>query len=362
MKNKKVAVIGGGVAGMETSIQLDRLGYYVDLIEIEDTLGGHVKNWFKLFPNHRTAGEILEILNKSLADSGVRINTSVKINSFSRKGEKICLYDQACEFGVYDAIVLTTGFDLFEAYRKEEYGFGIYKNVITSAGLEAMFSNREIKTASGKIPGRVGIVHCVGSRDEKCGNLHCSKVCCVTAVKQAMTIREMLPSTEVFCFYMDMRMFGPNYEEMYREAQEKWSVRFIRGRVSEAAQHANESIQIKTEDTLTGRQLKMNVDLLVLMVGMLPSKGTSDLGKKLFLEFGDNRFIQVKDEHYKSNETIQDAIFVAGTATAPMNISDTISHARAAAVAVDEYLKKADQLSLSKKMSTNVLENTLHEK
>jgi len=357
-----IAVIGGGVAGMETSIQLDRLGYLVDLIEVEAELGGHVKNWYKLFPNHRSAGEILEILQKSISQSGVRIKHSVEINSFTRKGNKISIFDQACEVGTYDAIVLTTGFDLFEAYRKEEYGFGIYKNVITSAGLETMFANHEIKTPTGKVPKRVGLVHCVGSRDEKCGNLHCSKVCCVTAVKQAMTIREMLPGTEVFCFYMDMRMFGPNYEEMYREAQEKWSVRFIRGRVSEAAQNPDESIQIKTEDTLTGRQLKMNVDLLVLMVGMLPSKGTSDLGKKLSLEFGDNRFIQVKDEHYHSNETNQRGVFVAGTATAPMNISDSISHARAAAAAVDEYLKIADHETFTVKSESKVLENAYQEK
>lgn len=362
MKMKKIAVIGGGVAGMETAIQLNRLGYQVDLIEIEEKLGGHVRNWYKLFPDHKPAGEILEKLTSNLSASDVQIKTSVKINAFSRKGKKLCLFDEACEFGVYDAVVVTTGFDLFEAYRKEEYGFGIYKNVITSAGLELMFRDKAIKTVSGNIPKRVGLVHCVGSRDEKCGNLHCSKVCCVTAVKQAITIRQMLPTTEVFCFYMDMRMFGPAYEELYREAQEQWAVRFIRGRISEAAQNANETIQIKTEDTLTGRQLKMNVDLLVLMVGMLPSKGTTELGKKFGLEFGMNRFLKVRDEHYQSNETNQEGIFVAGSASAPMNISDTISHARAAATAVDHYLKTADHDGFTEKPDIRKLEKSLQEK
>lgn len=106
----------------------------------------------------------------------------------------------------------------------------------------------------------------------------------------------------------------------------------------------------------------MSVDLLVLMVGMLPSKGTSDLGKKLFLEFGDNRFIQVKDEHYHSNETNQGGVFVAGTATAPMNISDSISHARAAAAAVDEFLKKAGHDAFAVKTESKVLEKVYQEK
>lgn len=359
---KKIAVLGGGVAGMETSIQLNRLGYQVDLIEIEDKLGGHVRNWYKLFPDHKPADEFLEKLISNLSASDVQIKTSIQINAFLRREKKLCLFDQACEFGVYDAVVVATGFDLFEAYRKEEYGFGIYKNVITSAGLETMFLGKAIKTSGGNVPKRVGLVHCVGSRDEKCGNLHCSKVCCITAVKQAITLRQMLPNTEVFCFYMDMRMFGPSYEELYREAQEKWAVRFIRGRISEAAQNADETILIKTEDTLTGRQLKMNVDLLVLMVGMLPSKGTTVIGKKTGLDFGMNRFLKVKDEHYHANETNQEGIFVAGSASAPMNISDTISHARAAATAVDHYLKTTDHERFSEKNNIRNLEKALHEK
>ena len=106
-----------------------------------------------------------------------------------------------------------------------------------------MFRKGEIRTSEGKIPGRIGIVHCVGSRDEKVGNFHCSKVCCVTAVKQAIEIKEHLPETEVICFYMDMRMFGPYYEELYRESQEKWGVNYIRGKVSETS----ENIEGKTD-------------------------------------------------------------------------------------------------------------------
>jgi heterodisulfide reductase subunit A len=86
----------------------------------------------------------------------------------------------------------------------------------------------------------------------------------VTAVKQAIEIREFLPESKVFCFYMDMRMGGALYEELYREAQEKWGVSFIRGKVSEASETIDNKLLIKVEDTLAGRPLKMKLDLLVL--------------------------------------------------------------------------------------------------
>lgn len=127
-------------------------------------------------------------------------------------------------------------------------------------------------TSDGRVPSRIGFVHCVGSRDEKVGNYHCSKVCCVTAVKQAIEVREILPECEVFCFYMDMRMFGPFYEELYRESQEKYNVNYIRGKVSEAALTINGRISVRVEDTLAARPLKMEVDMLVLMVGIEMAK------------------------------------------------------------------------------------------
>ncbi len=136
-----------------------------------------------------------------------------------------------------EALILATGYELFDAHRKEEYGYGIYNNVITSADLEKMFrSGKPLTTLNGKTPRKIGIVHCVGSRDEKVGNLYCSKVCCVTGVKQAIEIKKMVPGCDVFSFYMDLRMFDRHFEEMYFEAQQKWGVNFIHGRLSECAE------------------------------------------------------------------------------------------------------------------------------
>ena len=192
------------------------------------------------------------------------------------------------------------------------------------------------------VPETIGIVHCVGSRDEKVGNLYCSKLCCVTAVKQAIELREELPESKVFCFYMDMRMGGAFYEELYREAQEKWGVNFIRGKVSEASETIDNKLTIKVEDTLAGRPLKMKLDMLVLMAGMEMSEGGKKIGVIGDLRTGENRFFAAADNHSGSNLSNIEGIFYAGTCTAPMNITETISHARAAVVEVMDWLKNGE--------------------
>jgi heterodisulfide reductase subunit A len=172
------------------------------------------------------------------------------------------------------------------------------------------------------------------------GNLYCSKLCCVTAVKQAIEIREHLPSAKVFCFYMDMRMGGAYYEELYREAQEEWGVNFIRGKVSEVSESINNRLVIKSEDTLAGKPLKMQVDMLVLMAGMEMSEGGLRLADSSGLKRGDNRFFAPADHHFGSNKSNLKGIYYAGTCTMPMNITETISHARAAVLDVVEYLRE----------------------
>jgi heterodisulfide reductase subunit A len=201
-----------------------------------------------------------------------------------------------------------------------------------------MFTAGKVITADGRIPSRVGFVHCVGSRDEKVNNNHCSKVCCVTAVKQAIEIRKQLPESEVFCFYMDMRMYGPYYEELYRESQEVYNVNFIRGKVSEASVNINNRLVIKVEDTLAGRPLKMELDIMVLMIGMEMSKPGALLAEASGLTRGTNRFFETSDHHYGNNLSNVRGVFYAGTCTAPMNITDTISHARAAVAETVRYI------------------------
>jgi heterodisulfide reductase subunit A len=341
--NKHVVVIGGGVAGMEAAGQLAEAGFSVSLVEKESVTGGHLNDWYKLFPDRRSSSEVKKYLDNKVALKAIRIITSSYIEKLHQNKNNFALFTQKGTEITADAVVVATGFDLFKSSRKEEYGYGIYDNVITSSDLEAMFKKGKITLVNGKSPKTIGIVHCVGSRDEKVGNLYCSKLCCVTAVKQAIEIREHLSDSKVFCFYMDMRMGGAHYEELYREAQETWGVNFIRGKVSEASETIDSKLVVKVEDTLAGRPLKMELDMLVLMAGMEMSEGGEKIAGTSELKTGENRFFTPSDHHYASNISNIKGVFYAGTCTAPMNITETISHARSAVAEVIDYFRNAEK-------------------
>ena len=324
---------------MEAAGQLAKAGCNVTLLEKEEEAGGHIRNWYHLFPDRRNSDEVVKYLSGMIRNENLTFLKSTQIESIGRSNKKFIIKTNHGKELNADAIVVATGFDLFKSERKEEYGYGIYNNVITSADLEEKFRSGNLKTADGEVPQRLGIVHCVGSRDEKTGNLYCSKLCCVTAVKQAMEIRNILPESRVFCFYMDMRMGGAHYEELYMESQEKYGVNFIRGKVSEVGESINNKLIVKVEDTLAGRPLKMELDMLVLMAGMEMSAGGKKIAVMGGLNTGENRFFATDDHHYGSNISNVKGIFYAGTCTAPMNITETISHARAAVSEVVDYLK-----------------------
>ena len=334
-----VIIIGGGPAGCEAAHQLAENGCRVHLVEKNNETGGNLNNWYQLFPDRKEAESVRGYLRRRVSRPGVELHAGTEPRTTSRRpqgGFAVELTDGSLVEG--DALLVATGFRTFDAARKEEYGYGIYENVITSVELENLFANHEVRTSRGEAPRRVGIIHCVGSRDKKVCNYHCSKVCCVTGVKQAIELREMLPEAEVFCFYMDMRMFGPGYEEMYREAQERHNIKFVRGRLSEAAENQEKQLQIKVEDTLVGRPLRMTLDLMVLLVGMEASEGSRKMASALGLELAPNGFIRPADPHWGTNLTGADGVFVAGSCTAPMSLTDTLADARSAADSITEYL------------------------
>ena len=217
-QQRNIVVIGGGPAGIEASRALDAMGYTVFLVERDSRLGGHLGRWDRLFPYGTPAEDVLSQLTASMGRIKWFTSTEVtQVNKLER-GYNVILSNGLSVLA--DALLLTTGFTLFNASKKEEYGYGIYDRVITNADLEDYFSGIPVPAVDN--PRRIGFVHCVGSRDEKVGNRYCSKVCCATAVKQACEIKEKFPDAVVYCFYMDLRMFGRGYEDMYLEAQKKY--------------------------------------------------------------------------------------------------------------------------------------------
>ena len=333
----RVIIIGGGVAGMQAAITLDELGLQPILIEKEAVLGGKLNKWDRLFPTMTPAEEVLTELTKKVQASNTEVHTSTAVGGIDDAGKSVTLADGTKIDG--DAVVVASGYDIFPAEIKEEYGYGIYDNVFTTVDIERMFKEGGIRTADGKAPKSVAFLHCVGSRDEKVGQRHCSRVCCITGVKQAIEVRQALPETEVYSFYMDMRMFGPGYEELYKEAQQTYGIHFVRGRISEAAPTIDNRIQIKAEDTLIGRPLKMTVDMLVLIVGMKAGASNMALSRNRHVDLYPSGFVKPANQFTGNVASDCSRIYYAGAVTAPKNIGESINEGIAAAYKVAGQLK-----------------------
>jgi heterodisulfide reductase subunit A len=338
---KHIVIIGGGIAGIETASALTDAGHWVTVIEKEAQVGGKLNNWSYLFPEFIPAGEIKGALQEKCSKKDFTVLHQTEVLTIQRLNGKFSIVTSGEQQLEADALVVATGYELFDARRKEEYGYKIYDHVITSADLEQLLlPEGDLTVAGGKNPKRIAFVHCVGSRDEKSGNHYCSKVCCITGVKQAIELKKRLPEAEIYCFYMDLRMYGKHFEELYREAQEKYDIQFIRGRLSEASEMIDKSLLVKAEDTLSGRPLKMNVDLMVLLIGMEAGKGTVAAASTCGIGCEESGFLKTTDSFLKSNFSEQEGIFLAGSCTAPMTVNDTILHARSAALEVDNWLKR----------------------
>lgn len=334
MAHERILVIGGGVAGMQAAAALREEGFSPLIIERSSTTGGHVAQWDRLFPTQLHARAVIDEL--SAASQGIESVTDCEITSLTAADGRVTAVAAGGDRYEGRAAVVATGFDLFDARLKEEYGYGMYENVITSAELEKMFREGRVAMKSGEAPERVAILHCVGSRDEKVGQNHCSKVCCITGIKQAVELTEAVPGVQVTNFYMDLRAFGNGYEELYRKSQVENGVTYVRGRISEAGETMDKRIQLKVEDTLVGRPLRMTVDMLVLLVGMRAPQCCTSFG----LPTQANGFFAPRDPYTGTVASDVPGVYLAGTATGPKTIGETINEAVAVARRIKRDLTK----------------------
>ena len=222
-------------------------------------------------------------------------------------------------------MVVCSGFTLFDARIKEEYGYGIYDNVFTTVDIERMLNEGRVALKRRFAPRRIAFLHCVGfARREGLpaalleGVLHHGR-------EAGHGDAEMFPAADVFNFYMDIRMFGPGYEEMYREAQQKYNIHFVRGRISEASPTIDGRVQIKAEDTLTGRPLRMSVDMLMLIVGMRCQRRQRRFCRGAGLNRAPSGFMAPRDMFLGNVKSNVEGIFYAGTVTAPKNIGESLN-------------------------------------
>ncbi|MDR0907160.1 MAG: FAD-dependent oxidoreductase [Rikenellaceae bacterium] len=331
----KVIVVGGGPAGIQAALSLKAAGVEPVLIERGHEVGGKLREWHCLFPTVTPAAEVLGEFERRLTDAGVEVMLRTEVEGVSGSGVELSGGQKIDA----DAVILASGFDIFDARLKEEYGYKIYDNVYTTVDVERMLNHGTLALHDGSAPRRIAFLHCVGSRDEKVCQKHCSRVCCITGVKQAMEMRKHFPEAEIYNFYMDIRMFGPGYEELYQQAQQDSNVNFIRGRVSEASPTREGQIQIKAEDTLVGRPMKMTVDMLVLAVGMKAGDSNERFARAGTVALAPSGFVAPLDSFHGNVSSATAGLFYAGTVTAPKNIGESMAEGALAAERVVEYLK-----------------------
>ena len=327
-----IVIVGGGIAGMEAAAQLVRLGYTPIIIEKSDRLGGHVARWNRLFPDLTPANDLIAKLTEACKNANIFLNTEVSHINRLRNSYNIILSNGITISTKY--ILITTGFKLFEASKKEEYGYGIYNNVVTNSDLEQWFNGKRDERIDRSSMKSIDFVHCVGSRDEKAGNSQCSKVCCITAIKQAIELKEKYPEAQVYCFYMDLRLFGKKFEDFYTKAQRDHRIHFIRGRVSEVSENIDGKVIVKAEDTLAGKPIKVTLDLLVLMSGMLCNPDSADLASMIALPTDSDRFLKSEDNIGGILSSPKKGIFYAGACTGPKTVPETLAEARSAALEI----------------------------
>lgn len=342
MMQKTIIIIGGGPAGIEAAARLVQNAYKVILIEQENEIGGHIKNTYKLFPNFEDSSAIIDSFNSKIKHENIDIHLNTEIETIKNEDNQWIAVSKSGQTWTSDAMIIASGFRLFNPVYKEELGYGMYKGVITSVEFEEMYKKGQILNSDGTMPKRIAFLNCVGSRDEKVGNYYCSRVCCINAVKLAIEAKEIMPESEVFCFYMDIRMSGQFYEELYRKSQEKYNVNYIRGRISEASQTIDNKIQIKAEDTLSRLPLKMTVDMLVLMIGIESSDSTTNLASQLGIA-GEYGFAKSMGLFLNDNKTKHEGLFLAGVCKRPLTLPETMADGRAAALTCLEYLNNINK-------------------
>jgi quinone-modifying oxidoreductase subunit QmoB len=281
--NKRILVVGGGITGMTSALEAARAGYEVVLVEREASLGGFSAKLYKQYPKKPPYREMESpgheaLIQKLGEESKVKVYPSAVIEKISgapgmfdvsirREGE--ILTERV------GSIVLATGFEPYDPTKLQHLGYGKSPNVVTTVTLEEMASRGSfLRPSDGQPVKSVAFILCAGSRDPN--HLpYCSTVCCLTALKQAVYVREKNPEAKVYLFYRDIRTPG-QYEEFYRRVQEEEGIFLTKGEIASVAANGGGPLTLEVDDTLLGEKIQVRADLVVLATGMVPRTASGE--------------------------------------------------------------------------------------
>ena len=258
------------------------------------------------------------------------------------------MQDEIVELDV-GQILVATGFDIFDASKMSQFGYGTLDDVYNSLEFEMLLNSTgpttgKVLTKDGKEPRSVAIVHCIGSRDTN-HHEYCSRVCCMYALKYAHLVHDRTHAT-IYQFYIDMRAFGKGYEEFYVRILNE-GIKVIRGKVAEVvetkpSQKDQGHLLVRCEDTLAGKLLEIPVDMVVLCNAMESRKDSDDVRRKFSISKSPDGFFLERHPKLDPTSTTTDGVYIAGCAQGPKDIPDTVAQASAAAARMLSLISKGE--------------------
>ncbi|MCL0046606.1 FAD-dependent oxidoreductase, partial [Dehalococcoidales bacterium] len=320
--NRNALVIGGGVSGLVSALELADQGFEIYLIERSDTLGGNLRR-VKLLLNGDNPEERLKLLiDRAQHHPKIHIYTNSQIlNITGSVGNFTTEFKSNGTFHSirHGVVIVATG---GQEYKPTEYLYGEDKRVITQLELEEKLTNGELVKAK---PGTVVMIQCVGSRNEL--HPYCSRICCSQAIKNALKIKEQSADTHVFVLYRDMRTYGFD-ESYYTQAREK-GVRFIiyEGDKQPLVERFDGQLKVLVYDPVLDTEIDLKADLLVLSTGVVPQDDAKELAQKLKVPLtGDGFFLEA---HMKLRpvDFATDGVFLCGLAHFPKRVDESIAQA-----------------------------------
>ena len=279
------------------------------------------------------------------------IKCELCVKSCDREAIDLTMEDEEIEVPV-GAIVIATGYELFDVSQYHRLGYGRFKNVINALEYERLINaagpthGNLMRLSDGKIPKSLGFVQCVGARDVKKDVPYCSRVCCMYGVKNAVMAKELQHDNvkNVTIYYADIRAYGKGFEEFTNMAKTRFGIKFIRGRVGEVEENSKtKNVTVWAENTETGDFLRNEHEMLVLCPGILPPAGLKELAANLGLEVGVDGFIPIQYPASNPVDTIVSGVYVAGCAESAKDIPDSVAAGSAAAMRASIILARGGE-------------------
>lgn len=331
-----VLVVGAGPAGLAAAAGVAATGLDVVLVEKAARLGGTpiLSGYAKLVPSGEWAKDAIGRMVQRVEDAkNVQIHKETRVTKLAGEAGRFSATLSNGTSVECGSVILATGFTHFDSINKPEWGFGTYEDVVTTTQVEQMVAAGKIACPSdGRVPERVAILLCVGSRDRQIGREWCSKICCTVSTNLAMEIKELSPQTDVFIYYMDIRTFGLYEDRFYWKSQEEFKTKFVKARIAEVTRAPDGRLLVKGEDTLVKRPIVIPMDLVVHAIGMDPNEDNAEIARVFGVGLEKHGFID-RAEHYTNTcGSTRRGIYAVGAALGPETIDDSISQGQAAAM------------------------------